>query len=175
VRLGVAGLLAGSCRFPFSTLWPAILLLENFNLSVRSSLLSFVLTSLSYSCGLAPLAAVACPSTLLPLSYSFLTLPCSIPCREVTFTSPRVATPRGTAKSPHQSSWAQKLSLKHEGLSTTEKVERERRLKDPLRGAACSSPSSQWICSFVPSKGKKRNKLYELFCMCIHVDGWVSS
>jgi hypothetical protein len=101
VRLGVAGLLAGSCRFPFSTLRPAILLLENFNLSVRSSLLSFLLTSLSYSCGLAPLAAVACPSTLLPLSYSFLTLPCSIPCPEVTFTSPRIATPQGTAKSPH--------------------------------------------------------------------------
>jgi hypothetical protein len=80
--------------------------LRNFNLSVRSSLLSFLLTSLSYSCGLAPLAAVACPSTLLPLSYSFLTLPCSIPCQEVTFTSPRVATPRGTAKSP-QISWAQ--------------------------------------------------------------------
>jgi hypothetical protein len=48
--------------------------LRNFNLSVRSSLLSFLLTSLSYSCGLAPLAAVACPSTLLPLIYSFLTL-----------------------------------------------------------------------------------------------------
>lgn len=134
----------GSCRFPFSTLRPAILLLENFNLCVRSPLLSFLRSSLSYSCGLSPLAAVACFSTLLPLSYSFLTLPCSIPCRrEVTFTSPRVATPGGTAKSPHQSSWAQKLSLKHEGLSTIEKVERERRLKDPLRGAACSLPSSQ--------------------------------
>ncbi len=81
------------------------LLLENLKLSVRSSLLSFLtflLTSLSYSCGLAHLAAVACPSTPLPLSCSFLTLPCFIPCREVTFTSPRVATPRGTAKSPHK-------------------------------------------------------------------------
>jgi hypothetical protein len=129
----------GSCTFPFSSLRPAILLLQNFNLAVRSSLLSFLLTSLSYSCGLAPLAAVACPSTLLPLSYSFLNtaLHCPVPRSDVH------PTPRGTAKSPHQSSWAQKLSLKHEGRSTIEKVEREGRLKDPLRGAACSFPSLQ--------------------------------
>jgi len=110
--LGVAGFLETHTQWHafevaalFSTVRLAILLLENLKLSVRSSLLSFLtflLTSLSYSCGLAHLAAVACPSTPLPLSCSFLTLPSSIPCREVTFTSPRVATPRGTAKSPHK-------------------------------------------------------------------------
>ncbi len=112
VRLGVAGLLETPTQWHafevaalFSTVRLAILLLQNFKLSVRSSLfsfLSFLPTSLSYSRGLAHLAAVACPSTALPLSCSFLPLPCSIPCREVTFTSPRVATPRGTAKSPHK-------------------------------------------------------------------------
>jgi hypothetical protein len=78
----------------FSTLRPAILLLENNNLCTLFSTLFFLflLTSLSYSCGIAPLAAFACPSTPLPLRCSFLTLPYSTPCREVTFPSSRVAT-----------------------------------------------------------------------------------
>jgi len=112
VRLGVAGCLQTSRQWNafevaalFSAVRPAFLLLQNINLSVRSSLrsfLSFLLTFLSYSSGLPHLAAVRCPSTPLRLNCSFLTLPCPIPCGEGTFTSPRVATPRGTAKSPRK-------------------------------------------------------------------------
>jgi hypothetical protein len=86
VRLGLAGFLqtpkqwhAFKVAALFFTVRPATLLLQNFNLSVRSSLLSFLsclLTSLSYSSGLAHFAALACPSTPLPLRCSFLTLPC---------------------------------------------------------------------------------------------------
>jgi len=67
------------------------------SLSCLSCLLLF-----PYSSGLPHLTAVRCPSTPLWVNWSFRTLPCSIPCREATFTSLRVATPRGTTKSPHK-------------------------------------------------------------------------
>jgi hypothetical protein len=149
----------GSCRFPFSTLRPAILLLENFNLTVRSSLLSFLLASLSYSCGLAPLAAVACPSTLLPLSYSFLTLPCSIPCREVTFTSLQGALQNLlTRAAGHRSShWNMKDAV------PLRKWREKGGSKTRWGGLPVLCPLCNEFVHLCPQK-EKRKKLYELFC-----------
>ncbi len=80
----------GSCRFPWNSDAVARVRSCSFVLYCRTSdlaasefqsfcplsllsFLSFLLTSLSYSSGLAHLAAFACPSTPLPLSCSFLT------------------------------------------------------------------------------------------------------